>query len=238
MTVILQKATRITLAFVTLGDDSINIDTSLKLRRYFGKMYGDDVPLIVTSVYSSDKMKSLNRGHILVSDKGEDYRIRFIGDISNRYSLANIQQTRLEALGEACHMQWSVIYNADYASWQNNLALYYYVEYNHTTSMAQAMYLIAREAVINKMQTKPTSQTLAVYEHMRWNAFMRVLGYRVVPTAINDQGNEEVVKNNLIRVHSSLVPYDALPQNEQAKDDRSIDEIINMVRNREKDFAK
>lgn len=229
---------RITLAFVTLGDDSVNIDTSLKLRRYFGKMYGDDVPLIVTAVYSSDKTKSLNKGHILVSDKGQDYRIRFIGDTASRYSLANIQQTRLESIGEACHMQWAAMYNADSLSWAKNLALYNYVEYNNITSMAQAMYLIARKEVIKKSDSEPSPQTLAIYEHRRWNAFMRVLGYRVVPMATNDQGQEKVVKNNLIRVHSSLVPYDDLPQGEQAKDDKNMDDIIKLVRNHEKYFAE
>ncbi len=224
---------RITLAFVTLGADRNNIDTALKLRRSFGKMYGNDVPLILTAVYSSDKTRYLNRGHILVGDKGDDYRIRFIGDTASRYSLANIQQTRLESMGEACHMQWSVIYNADAAAWEASKVLYDYVEYNHVTSMGQALYLIAREAVVNEMSVKPDGETLAIYEHMRWNAFMRSLGYRVVPTVTNGEGKVKVYKNNLIRVHSSLVPFDELPVGEQAKDDRRLSEIVQMVRDRE-----
>lgn len=224
----------ITLAFVTLGEDRNNIDAALKLRRIFGKMYGNDVPLILTAVYSSDKTRYLNGGHTLVGDKGDDYRIRFIGDTASRYSLANIQQTRLESMGEACHMQWSVIYGADNNVWEANKVLYDYVEYNHVTSMAQALYLIAREHVIDEMSQKPTAETLAIYEHMRWNAFMRSLGYRVVPTATDVNGKVKAYKNNLTRVHSSLVPFDKLPEGEQAKDDRTLEEIVAMVREREK----
>ncbi len=223
----------ITLAFVTLGADSVNIDTALKLRRSFGKMYGGkDIPLILTAVYNSDKTRYLNRGHILVGDKNEDYRIRFIGDTASRYSLANIQQARLEAMGEMCHLQWSVIFGDDDSSWKASKVLYDYVEYNHVTSMGQAMYLIARQAVIAEMEDKPSAATLAVYEHKRWNAFMRSLGYRAVPTRL-ENGKEKVVKNNLTRIHSSLVPYDRLPEGEKAKDDRDLEEIKRLVRERE-----
>ena len=46
----------VTLAFVTLGNDKTNIDTSIKLRRIFGKLYADKgykVPPILTVVYDS-----------------------------------------------------------------------------------------------------------------------------------------------------------------------------------------
>ena len=157
------KLPNVTLAFVTLGNDKTNIDTSIKLRRIFGKTYADKgfkVPPILTVVYDSEKTENLERGRLLKNDaKDGDYNIRFIGDVKTSYSLRNVEQIELEHVGLACHMHWaqtcamgddghiSPEYEKLRVDWQERERQYNTYEYNRRSSMAQAIHLMARTLV-------------------------------------------------------------------------------------------
>lgn len=211
------KLRNVTAVFVALGSDSFNVDIALKMRHILGKTHGSDTPLIFTTVYGSEKTRYLDRGFAIKGDDGtEDYRIRFIGDTETRFSLSNVEQSRLERIGEVCHLMWTVRnFNPDPVQqreeWKRDLNQYRYIEYLSKSSQAQAMHLIARETLSNEL---PVGEELAINEHKRWNAYMRAQGYTHVP-----RKNGKRVKSSVSLVHSDLVPYGELPEAERAKDD-------------------
>lgn len=111
----LEKLDCITTAFVTLGDDGLNIDTAIRMRRQFGRANiarGANIPPIYAVVYSTAKSRTVGeRG--LLNERNADYGITLIGDMRTRYSLENIERKNLECLGERYHTQYA---NALYAS--------------------------------------------------------------------------------------------------------------------------
>ena len=227
----------VTLAFVTLGHDKTNVDTSIKLRRIFGKIYADKgfkVPPILTVVYDSDKTKNLEYGRLLKNDARDgDYNIRFIGDVKTSYSLRNVEQTELERVGLACHMHWAEacamdnIPTSDFgrlqADWQERERQYNTYEYNRRSSMAQAMHLMARKYLCEGCSL----DELIINEHNRWNAYMRADGYTVSP----EVNGERLPRDTIAKIHPSLVPFAKLKQHEREKD--SVRDYTELVANYE-----
>ena len=52
-----------------------------------------------------------------------------------------------------------------------------------------------------------TAKVQGVTEHLRWNAYMRALGYR-----------QYALRSDRVKLHPLIVPYHSLPQDEQTKD--------------------
>ena len=225
----IEKLTDISLAFVTLGNDNINIDTAIKLRRLFGKIHakeGFKVPPILTVVYDSEKAENLEYGKQLKNDSRDgDYNIRFIGDVKHSYSPRNIEQSELESIGLACHMHWAEINNKQSedkekkrptlqdlkANWQQMEKDYNTYEYNRRSSMAQAMHLMARKLVCNSSD----EETLKRNEHNRWNVYVRADGYTVSPEIAK---NVRLKKDTIAKIHPDLVTFAELPDETKAKD--------------------
>ena len=223
-----EVASGITIAFVTLGDDQMNIDTAIKLRRIFGKSLasnkGYKVPPILTVVYDSEKAESLNHGKLLKNDSGEDdYNIRFIGDLKSSYSLRNVEQADLENAGLACHMHWAAVNQKPkegkpipteqelQKDWHQNVEKYNTYEYCRRSSMAQIMHLKAREQLPLVCDRK----TLMENEHKRWNAFMRADGYTRSP----EVDGVRLPKDTVAKIHPDLVEFGILKPQTQEKDD-------------------
>lgn len=258
---------RITLAFVTLGDDKTNVDTAIKLSRFFGIMYPEDKqrPYILCTVYDSDKADHLDNGRALIRKK-TDYRIRFIGDHGSRYRLENVVQPRLERMGEAVHMLWALTNatkvkeyekklkdaerngndneineNKDQLiairkEWSEGKASYNFVEYNRLSSKARSLYMIARETMLDEISNGMTEaqkiNLISSYEHRRWNAYVRAMGYVY--------GKES---SHIYQVHNELIPYNELEKHEKDKDSyvwsKLVEEVANAdinVRNSAKDI--
>ena len=228
------KLSNVTLAFVTLGEDTINIDTAIKLRRIFGKNHADngfEVPPILTVVYDSDKAENLNRGERLKNDsKDGDYNIRFIGDVKTSYSILNIQQPELENVGLACHMHWAAI-NRQHAKdkeptfeelrtdWFEMEKAYNTYEYSRRSSMAQAMHLMTRKLLIEdrcpEADREALKEILKRNEHNRWNAYMRADGYTVSPKG---EDGKRLQKDTIAKIHQHLVPFEELEPIDREKD--------------------
>ena len=225
----------VTLAFVTLGNDKTNIDTSIKLRRIFGKIYADKgfkVPPILTVVYDSEKTENLEYGKLLKNDARDgDYNIRFIGDVKTSYSLRNVEQIELERVGLACHMHWAEIYHKSAkgeqqrdievlkANWQIMEKQYNTYEYNRRSSMAQAMHLMARKYLCDDCSLDELIQN----EHNRWNAYMRADGYTVSP----EVNGQRLPKDTVAKIHPSLVSFAKLKPSEREKDSvRNYTELV------------
>ena len=257
------KLKDITIAFVTLGDDNVNIDTAIKLRRIFGRTCHDSIPFILPVVYDSEKTVHLKKGMRFISDEGkkkpkEDYRIRFIGDTASRYSLANVEQLQLDRLGLACHFQWTNRVEDAPDSYNE----YNVFEYNRRSSIAQAMHVLVRKRleengyvffVDNKGEhsevkvAAPTDgadvppqdeseikKTLSIYEHRRWNTFVRGDGFVLV----RDENDKPRPRNNAAKIHNLLVPYDELEDKEQLKDETSWDTVSDYEKEYEKQMKE
>lgn len=199
----LSKLPLVTSAFVTLGDDEMNIEAAMKMRVQFGRdaiTSGKSVPPIFAVVYSISKTQAVSIGG-LKNMCDQDYGITFIGSILSRYSIATIEQNELEEKGKQCHLHW--VDHTDEAR-AEAIATYNKYEYYRKSSMAEAIYLMCRE----KWVTESDPEVLAEYEHKRWSAFMRAEGY------IGSSGE----KDNVAKTHPKLIPYQSLTPEERKKD--------------------
>lgn len=225
----IKELSGITLAFVALGTDRMNIDASIKLRRIFGKYYdADKIPPILTVVYSAETTKNLDGGKLLRSDDGqEDFGIRFIGDTDTRYSIPNVEQSRLERIGQLCHLQWALS-STTQEQWEQAKKAYNVYEYNRRSSMAQAMHLVARKELSDELRSFDRKQ-IAVNEHNRWNIYMRSEGY-TLPL--------DGRRNSISKLHPLLVDFDKLPPSEQRKDDIEWVDRVQLINAKEMEFNK
>lgn len=200
----------VTMAFVTLGDDELNIDTAMKLRVQFGRVEmerGTPVPAIHPVVYSMAKTQAARRGG-LKNMRDQDYGIRFIGDMHSRYSIRSIEQLGLEDLGLKGHLRW-----VKKSEEEDATAKFNRFEYYRRSSMAQAIYLEQRTALgfiereVDDENDKVFNEMLMLYEHRRWSAFMRSEGYVGGPK-----------KDDMAKTHPDLIPYKDLSEAAKAKD--------------------
>ena len=197
----------ITSAFVTLGDDELNIETAMKMRIQLAREENTSkkhAPTIYAVVYSMSKNMAVSHGG-LKNMCNEDYGISFIGSIQSRYSIESIEQLRLEEVGKECHMHWV-------SKEQNEKGIkeraeaeakYNKYEYYRRSSIAEAIYINFREMLV----TETNAEVLKEYEHKRWNAYMRSEGY---------VGGDK--KDYIAKTHPSLIPYQKLSPEEKAKD--------------------
>lgn len=188
-------------AFVTLGDDELNIETAMRMRTQFGRdaiSAGKHIPSIFAVVYSMAKTQATSNGG-LKNMQAEDYGVSLIGGIQSRYSIDSIEQEELEAEGLNCHLHWvSHVDEADATEKYNKY------EYYRRSSIAEAIYLRFREKLISDREP----EMLKEYEHRRWSAYMRSEGY------IGMEGQ----KDYIAKTHPLLVPYQSLSPEEQNKD--------------------
>jgi len=104
----------ISAAFVTLGEDELNIETAMGLRSYFGQksqQVGLPVsykksPKIYPVVYSPAKNRICSKNGGLESYGHRSYGITFIGNMEKRYSLEAIEQNELVQKGEEVHLRY------------------------------------------------------------------------------------------------------------------------------------
>ena len=126
------KATN--LAFVSLGDDDINIEVSIRLRSLFDRLNGikakknidwkDEAVEIYSVVYDDQKSKILcnessetGESHVLLNHKDVPFHIHFIGGMSSQFDYQNIYDAALEKCGYEHHRGWIAVEEAIYNEW-------------------------------------------------------------------------------------------------------------------------
>lgn len=211
-----------TLVFVSLGSDEINIETAITLRTQMTRM--GICPLIKSVVYSNEKNRLL-RGRSLTNYKNQNYDIMFIGSIDESFSYSSVTGKQFEENALIHHLSYYEL-NAqkrarseggDYEKiWEeekeNALSSFNSYEYFRNSSIATTLY----RAYFNKNEYSPDEKkTNAIYEHMRWNAYMRVNGYVY--------GKE---RNDLAKTHPDLVAYSMLSTEDIDKDFKMVDTKI------------
>lgn len=197
------KATN--LAFVSLGDDDINIEVSIHLRSLFDRIndvkadenigWKDEAVDIYSVVYDDRKIGILysegshNECNLLRSYKNIPYHIRFIGGMLTQFDYQNIYNDELEKCAYQHHAGWVDIEN-DPQTAQKEQKKYEQYEYYRRSSIAKELYQreIRNNPVLSSQTTcleTPKKQTCKCEncirrkrsEHMRWNAYTRVIGY-------------------------------------------------------------
>lgn len=184
--------------FVALGNDELNIKTSIKLRMIFEQM--GIKPKIQAVVENSNRKKAL---HDIKNYSGQPYDVECIGSADDIYSYDNIFNSELEQEALQRHLKWGQ--EEDF--WK--------YEYNYRSSMASALHRRMKiHCSIPGIEKVPSERNekelwnLRYLEHRRWNAYMRSEGYIYAPQ-----------RNNLAKTHHCLVTFDVLSQKDKEKDD-------------------
>ena len=127
------KATN--LAFVSLGDDDINIEVSIRLRSLFDRIgeikankdfdWKDENVEIYSVVYDDQKSSILyneyvtdSKSHLLLNHKDVPYHIHFIGGMSAQFDYNNIYDAELEKCAYEHHRGWVNVEEAIYNEWK------------------------------------------------------------------------------------------------------------------------
>lgn len=194
----IKKINNATYVFVALGNDELNIKTSIKLRMIFEQM--GIKPKIQVVVENSDRKKALQG---IKNYSGQPYGIECIGSADDIYSYDNIFNSELEQEALKRHLKWGQ--EEDF--WK--------YEYNYRSSMASALHRRMKiHCNIPGIEKVPSERNekelwdLRYLEHRRWNAYMRSEGYVYAPK-----------RNNLAKTHHCLVTFDVLSQQDKEKDD-------------------
>lgn len=204
----LSEIGEVSTAFVTLGDDELNIETAMRMRMQFGRdniADGRRIPPILAVVYSDLKSETITHGKGLRSIKNDSYGIELIGDLSSNYTLDAIEQLELEGEGLKCHLRWS----STAEEREKATALYEKYEYYRRSSIAEALHAHFRRelGLVPGFQGGAHDKEIEETEHKRWNAYMRGEGFVGAK-----------VRNEVAKTHYDLIPYEELSQEEKDKD--------------------
>ena len=194
----IKKLSKTTYVFVALGNDEINIRTSIMVRRLFEQI--GIHPRIQTIVENSEQKNALTG---IKNYSGQSYDIDCEGSINEIYSYNNILNSELEQEALNRHLCWGK---------EDDFWKY---EYNYRSSMASALHKRMKIFCgVPGIEKKPSDRTeqekrvLRLLEHRRWNAYMRSEGYVYSKK-----------RNNLAKTHNCLVTFDLLSQKDKEKDD-------------------
>lgn len=255
------KATN--LAFVSLGDDDMNIEVSIRLRSLFDRINGvmakknigwkDETVDIYSIVYDDQKSSILYNEHvedlkdnILLNHKDVPYHIHFIGGMSSQFDYQNIYDAELEKCAKEHHTGWVEIEERIYNEWlkaNNKDAIenhewyfsgekdeeaaesarkkYEQYEYYRLSSIAKELYqreirnnsVLLSKTTCLETETKQTCKCENCIrrkksEHMRWNAYTRVIGYTY----------KNGVRADRALLHDKLCEWERLPELDRQKD--------------------
>ncbi len=208
----LKEVGQITTAYIILGNDELNIETSIKFSTEYARLYKDGLKTlkIFAVVYNSLQNKILKDSSGLKSVIGTGYDIKIIGDISKRYSIDSIEMLAEEAEALDCHLKWvSTFEEADQVGEKAKFEKY---EYYRRSSMSEAIHKKRRLQL--KVQGgerldrySSDTVTVDVLEHKRWNAYMRSEGFVC-----------GIKKDFIAKTHQDLIPFEELTEAEKYKD--------------------
>jgi len=251
------------LAFVSLGDDDINIEVSIRLRSLFDRINGikakkdidwhDEIVDIYSVVYDDQKSNILynenatdRERHILLNHKDVPYHIHFIGGMSSQFDYHNIFDPDLEKCAYEHHRGWVDIEEKIYNEWlaaddQINLQnhewyfsgektteaaamarkKYEQYEYYRLSSIAKELYqreiknnatLFAETMCLEKDRKQTCKCKNCIRrkksEHMRWNAYTRVIGYAY----------HNGIRADRALLHDNLCSWEQLSELDRQKD--------------------
>ncbi len=208
----IKKIGKITTAYVILGDDQLNIETSIKLSTEYARLYKDGLKDldIFAVVYNAMQNQVIKENSGLNSAVGSGYNITLIGDTTSRYSLESIEMLEDEKVALDCHMKW--VTTCDEKTQEKSKRIFEKYEYYRRSSMSEAVHKKARASLkvpngekIDRYSSNTVS--IDILEHKRWNAYMRSEGFV--------RGES---KNFIAKTHQDLIPFEQLTEEVKLKD--------------------
>ena len=192
-------------------------------------------PVIYAIVYDNQRADCFSSQEEITNYKENPFNIETMGSMKTQYSYESIQDlAKLEKAAIIHHISWIVTMDEQKCSAQgkddsneelrNMLNDYIHYEYFRQSSLAKAIHRNAlekrqaeqpAEAANENTQAHDDSNpgcrcalcVCRISEHMRWNAYMRVNGYRYGRT-----------RNDMAKIHTCLLPWSELPPGERIKD--------------------
>lgn len=199
---VLRKIPRPTYVLASLGNDEMNLDTALTVRRVYSQT--EDLasrdPFIHAIIYESENKQGLEGA---TNVRGERYDIHYIGDLASSYSERVIINEEMISTALARHMRFS---NREFTH-----------DIHQRSSMAVTLYehlahLCGQSTVEDTRANPPTDEARKEAlraEHIRWCAYMFAEGYVFAPLT----GRRS---NTIAKTHRDLVPYDEMEDLRQA----------------------
>lgn len=211
-------------AFVTLGDDDINAEAAIHIRRLLDRAHFDDIAENTGLYLEKDTKRDLVKIFAIVHDDkrcrnfavGTTHNISFVGNNSEIYAYRNIYDYQKEAsaidthqgtLGESAINKAINSYNAR--------------EYDHLSSLANAYHAdLYKELYGSDLSTEEYFKT----ESKRWNAYMCAYGYVcMIPwltsdnrkDLFNNHKGEPIRKWERGKWHNGIAPYSRKSPSEQ-----------------------
>lgn len=185
---ILNTIPEVTYVYISLGNDKLNIDASMRIGMLLNRR--GIFPKIKAVVYNDDMNSSLNR------ISGDN--IEFVSSNSTLYSREIIFGSDTEKAGLQRHR----IYDKSPSSEKN----FKNSEYNYRSSVSSAIHVELRKMCGIQGAHKPLEErtekekyNLASLEHRRWNAYMRSEGYIL-----------GAKKDHFMKTHTDIIPFDEL----------------------------
>ena len=207
-----------TYVFIAVGDDEENIKIATKVRILLRRRGIN--PVIHTVIYSPRLSEAVKNGR---TASGQSYNVTPFGDIPTTYSTECILFSELEKRALERHMKYTnhVIKSNNIVGEERERQLkeaeeqFWKYDYNYRSSIASALHtefkIKCGSPGSGKTPSERTEEEKVFYrylEHLRWNAYVRSEGYVYTPK-----------RDKLAKTHHLLVPFDALPYEEQIKDD-------------------
>lgn len=207
----LKKLSNTSVVYVSLGNDELNIETAISIRILFERM--GIYPKIRAIVFSDVKNKTIvQKG--LINYKEDNYDIEIIGNISSRYDYDKIVNEKIEEKAIKYHYAWA--YDSDMSeedlkkTIENETKKFNQIEYYRNSSIATAIHDTYR-----KSENIPEKNAI-VYEHIRWNAYMRTEGY------IFSGSYDKKTRNDRAKMHHDLVKQEILNDKDITKDKKMV----------------
>lgn len=202
---LIQEMDSATYVFVSLGEESLNIQTAVRLRMLFEQIHiHPDIQTVVSSPVKKGALANV------CNYAGQPYDLRFCGDLKTAYSQQTILNSELEEDALAAHRKWG---SAEELFWS--------YEYYYRSSVASSIHLKMRilcgipGAGKKEEELTPEEKArLQVLEHRRWNAYMRSEGY------VYSGSPEKTSRNDLGKMHHNLVNFKELSEEDIKKDSR------------------
>ncbi len=209
---IVNTLTNTSVVYVSLGNDELNIETAINLRILFERI--GIYPKIRAIVYSDIKNNTINKNG-LINYKSENYNIEIIGNISSRYDYDKIVNEKIENKAIKYHYAWAYESNLSDDELKKTIEKetknFNEIEYYRKSSIATAIHDEYRKS-------ENISKELAIiYEHIRWNAYMRTEGY------IYSGSRDKSSRNDRAKMHHDLVKQEFLNNGDIYKDEKMID---------------
>lgn len=183
--------------YVCLGNDELNMETAINLRICFERI--GICPVIRAIVYND---------YVLNNYRGQIYDIEIIGNITSLFSYDCIINEELENLALKAHLCWCNTSNEK--ELEKATQLFNKSEYHRNSSIASVIHqkYRTREGLSNEIS--------AMYEHMRWNSYMRTEGY------VYSGSPDSRTRNDRAKMHHNLHKYHLLNEEDVNKDKRMV----------------